>query len=669
MHRNTRSLALVLFLVTLTGGRLLAATSPHPWDNKRVYYLIEYQGELREKGFFIRRPGSYQKRPCIIYDEEKNSRVVENGIPQSRTFISRSITSPEGQAWFRHEEVVTGAMGEETVKIEGGVAEIEANGYFGASSSISVPEGVLFEVSGDWLAHQRLQSGNRLKVSVLNREERRVIEEEVSIGSPLPTPRQGGAGLWTGEFSTAGEPGLSVFFTTDGRLLRLESAGMVYQVVTREEYDQERIKPDNPYLDRLPENEPDVLPNMPSITLDTAIPAWDTFSWLLLKGTPYGEWERQVSESPYVRIETRNDGCYLTSLRNAPHLDVNATLPLTVPAEIQPYLAANSGFPAQNTLAIRSSREAAVADPEGRDIESNALRAVSYLAGWINQSIGLEKGFNPDATVLDALRSRTADHYGHARIFATLARSLGIPSRLCQGLLIETGKAVFHTWAEAWINGTWIPVDTTVSRVGLPAGYILAELSGPDGVLSSAFPDYLNQPVLALTIVSAGRETPNGNLTELRVGERLTYATQEGDWLANLYWGFALRLPGGWAGRARLNSVEITSPDRLANIKCEALAGDFPVGNKELDANLAILQANLESFRLIDQRLVSFDPDGALPALFIDFACQQNNATLRCRQYILPRRQRAFRLSFWAPADIFDSFVPFFDQILASCEF
>ena len=143
--------------------------------------------------------------------------------------------------------------------------------------------------------------------------------------------------------------------------------------------------------------------------------------------------------------------------------------------------------------------------------------------------------------------------------------------------------------------------------------------------------EFLQNRQLTLELVSAGRETPSRHPAELVVGDRRTYAATEGDWLANLYWGFALRLPPGWLGSAHLDSVEISSPDREANIKCEALYGEYRAGQPELDGNIQMLGDNLENFRLIDSRIVSFDAEGATPALFIDFACDQGGQNLRCR--------------------------------------
>lgn len=644
----------------------------HPWDNKRVYYLIEYQGRLREKGYFVRRPGSFQKTPCVIYDEEKISTADLNGLPVSRSFKTKTITTPQGYALFRQEEAVLGDSGSETVTVANGEADIKAYGYFGGPARVPVPDGVLFEISGEWLATNSLQSGRSVTVDVLDRELREVVQETVRVGSRLDNQTGSGPAIWAAEFQTSGHPPLAAMFTSDGRLLRLESEGLIYQVVSREEYEEGRMRPRDPYLyaaEAVRTGQPALTgATLPAMPIGAVIPAWDNFAWLVLTAGPPGQWESQIGNSPYSQIDIVGGQTTLTALRNAPRVDVSAALPMAVPADIQPFLASHPMVPSQDAAVIQNARTA-VADVDSRRQETNALKAVSYLAGWINQEIVHAAVLDLETTPTEVLRNRQGGSAGHARLFAAMARSLGIPARVCQGFLVQTGQAVYHVWAEAWINGEWVPVDTTVSRVGLPAGYVLAERSGPDCRLSPEFPAFLSNPVLTLAMRSAGRETPLGALAELTVGDRRTYAAYEGDWLANLYWGFALRLPAGWNGRAKLNSVEIVSPDRRANVKCEALEGEFRAGQTELDNNIANLRNNLQQFRLVDSRLVSFDTEGATPALFMDFVCQQNEIQLRCRQYVLPRRQRAFRISFWGPADNFDAYAPYFDSILASFEF
>ena len=218
-----------------------AGRPAHPWDNKRVYYLIERQGLVREKGFFVRRPGDYQKTPCVIVEEEKTTIVPPGEQTAPRAFRSKTITTPAGAALYREEEVLYGDVGRETITVSGGEAQIAASGYFGASGALPVPPGVLFEVSAEWLAGQSLHVGKTLTAGVLDREDRLVTIESITIVDKRENAESpSGPAVWTAEFLGDGKEPMRALFTSDGRLLRLESGDVVYQIATRAEYEQER---------------------------------------------------------------------------------------------------------------------------------------------------------------------------------------------------------------------------------------------------------------------------------------------------------------------------------------------------------------------------------------------------------------------------------------------
>ncbi len=661
-----RPLLTALLLLLAAAGHVGAGD--HPWDNKRIYYIIEYQGKLREKGYFVRRPGSYQRQPCVIIEEEKASFSPINDQMPVRLIKIKTISTPGGAALQRSEEVVGGDTGRETITVEAGEAEFVSSGYFGPSARVPVSPGAMFEISGEWLAAQVPAKGKSFTAVLIDRERRCINHETVTILEQLPGRDPT---VWLAEFAAEGRSPLLARFTSDGRLTRLESEGLVYQVVSREEYEQGRIAKNESMLAQAgyTAGRTGTLAGQTStIHIGETIPAWDNFAWLVLQATPPDRWQPMLSTSDYAQVDFTGFEMRITALRNAPRVDSSAMLPMAVTPDVGIYLMPSGAVPS-TSQAVIDAAYAAVSDSETRREETNALTAVSYLAGWINQNIALDdwRGYNSSA--LDALAERRGDSLAHARLFAAMARSLGIPARLCQGFLAYTGSAVHHCWAEVWINGGWIPVDTTVSRVGLPAGYVMSERADPDGTFGIKFAEFMREPGLGLTLISAGRETPGRQLAELVVGNRRTYAYSEGGWMANLYWGFALRLPPAWTGSAKLNSVEIASADRQASVKCEALAGDYGAGKQELDSNIASLRSNLQRFKLIDSRIVSFDAGGSTPAMFIDFSCVQDGNNLRCRQYVLPRRHRAFRLSFWAPAATFNNYVPEFDSILASFEY
>ncbi|MCD7897395.1 MAG: transglutaminase domain-containing protein [Planctomycetaceae bacterium] len=679
-----------LLLVLLAGATATVAAGEHPWNNKRIHYVIEHLGRLVEKGEFVRRVGSYMKKPCWVIEENKFFYDGVNPDPV-RGVRTRTLTTLDGLALQRTESAIGASDGEEFITIIAGQAQFRASGVYGQSGSVPVPADVLFEIGGEWLASRRQRAGSVYTASVLDRMTRGVVVTEVRIREMVDYRYvdRNRLDFWEADISTPGRPDVTARYTTDGRLLRLEGGGMVYSVVGREDYIAGRIPvpaAGTETADAVAVTDGEPLPAdgagapVPDgairrsqsgnavIPIGESVPAWDSFAWLLFRAGPPYEWTSALQSSTYSHIEYNGAEATIMAIQNAPIVDSEAVFPMAIPAEIQPYLGSSEFIPSAHP-AIIDAAWLASSDAETKREETNVLRAVSYIAGWINQNIDVVPWQGYESSALDTLNRRSGDSLGQARLFSAMAQTLGVPSRLCQGFIAHIGQAVNHCWAEAWINGRWIPVDTTVSRVGLPAGYVLAARAQGSGAIIFNFADFMRTPGLGLTLVAAGRDTPRGGEATLRVGDRRSYAVTEGDWMANLYWGFALQLPRSWTGQARLNTVEITSGDRNASVKCEALEGDFRAGREELDATVESLRTSLDRFRAIENRVVDFDDDGATPALYIDFTCFQDGNTLRCRQYVIPRRQRAFRISFWAPADRFGAYTREFDRILASFEF
>jgi transglutaminase-like putative cysteine protease len=93
--------------------------------------------------------------------------------------------------------------------------------------------------------------------------------------------------------------------------------------------------------------------------------------------------------------------------------------------------------------------------------ESSDAGRVDALIAWMQTNIAREAA---DAfTALDVLATRRAECQGHAWLYAAMARSLGIPTRVVNGLAYsgEWGGFLYHTWNESRIDGQWLAVDPT----------------------------------------------------------------------------------------------------------------------------------------------------------------------------------------------------------------
>jgi len=75
---------------------------------------------------------------------------------------------------------------------------------------------------------------------------------------------------------------------------------------------------------------------------------------------------------------------------------------------------------------------------------------------------------------LEVLQGRKAECQGVTLLYSAFARSLGIPTKVTNGLVYsqELEGFLYHTWAESYVNGGWLPVDPTFGQVGVDATHI-----------------------------------------------------------------------------------------------------------------------------------------------------------------------------------------------------
>jgi transglutaminase-like putative cysteine protease len=105
----------------------------------------------------------------------------------------------------------------------------------------------------------------------------------------------------------------------------------------------------------------------------------------------------------------------------------------------------------------------ATADPRER---------VQRLLAWMGDNIA--KSALDVFSALDVLERRKAECQGHSYLYAAFARSLGIPTRIVNGLVYapEHDGFLYHTWAESHLDGTWVAVDPTFGQLPADATHL-----------------------------------------------------------------------------------------------------------------------------------------------------------------------------------------------------
>lgn len=101
-----------------------------------------------------------------------------------------------------------------------------------------------------------------------------------------------------------------------------------------------------------------------------------------------------------------------------------------------------------------------------------ALTQVRLLLEWMRNNVEQEP---VDVfSALDVLETGKAECQGHAFLFAAFARSLGIPTRVVNGVVFSEQHQgfLYHTWVESRIGGRWTAVDPTFGQVPADATHI-----------------------------------------------------------------------------------------------------------------------------------------------------------------------------------------------------
>lgn len=146
--------------------------------------------------------------------------------------------------------------------------------------------------------------------------------------------------------------------------------------------------------------------------------------------------------------------------------------PLTLRICTQPQIAGErSSEDLGSTALIQSEneliREKALSIVEGAETDSGK---VEQLVKWLYQNISKTPTISfPSA--LDVLKSREGDCNEHAVLFAALARSLGIPTRVCVGVVYQNGSFYYHAWNKVWTDG-WTACDPTFGQVVADATHL-----------------------------------------------------------------------------------------------------------------------------------------------------------------------------------------------------
>lgn len=159
--------------------------------------------------------------------------------------------------------------------------------------------------------------------------------------------------------------------------------------------------------------------------------------------------------SPRQRWSPEARGGLLTITQEPADGIASGPLPARDPAAqrwLQPSPLVQSDDPA-----IRAQARAVVGD------ETDAWAAARRLAAWVARTLAKTPSVGVPSAV-EVLRVKQGDCNEHTVLFAALARSVGLPTQMCAGLLYHRGAFYYHAWPRVFV-GEWVEMDPTLGQM------------------------------------------------------------------------------------------------------------------------------------------------------------------------------------------------------------
>ncbi|MEC7984463.1 MAG: transglutaminase-like domain-containing protein [Myxococcota bacterium] len=164
----------------------------------------------------------------------------------------------------------------------------------------------------------------------------------------------------------------------------------------------------------------------------------------------------QIVSGKNVRIEIPNinqiqDEPIATTDKESPYLEETLTLPVS-------------------HSEIRNKANEVIGQSQTRMEAAQKLNTFVYDYMEKIPSIGVPNG-------LQSLRQAKGDCNEHTALYVSMARSIGIPSRIAAGLVFSDrtgpiGQFYYHAWPEVLLGEHWIPIDPTFGQFPADATHI-----------------------------------------------------------------------------------------------------------------------------------------------------------------------------------------------------
>lgn len=182
-----------------------------------------------------------------------------------------------------------------------------------------------------------------------------------------------------------------------------------------------------------------------------------------------------VIDGVYQSLQSENGNELVLDIRKSDYeslikkiADKEEAAPFTVQdASMQPFLA-DVPLIQSNNPQIREKALEIVKEQKA----SNRWQAARAIADWLYKNIKKEMRVTIPSAV-EVLDSMKGDCNEHSALFAALARSIGLPAKVCAGIVYHNDGFYYHAWNEAFIEGQWYPIDATLNRIEMDAAHVI----------------------------------------------------------------------------------------------------------------------------------------------------------------------------------------------------
>lgn len=259
-------------------------------------------------------------------------------------------------------------------------------------------------------------------------------------------------------------------------------------------------------------------------------------------------------------------------------------------------------------------------------------------------------------TAEQILQKKVGKCVEYAVLFASVARSAGLPTRIALGERYQDNIWVGHLWNEVWMDGEWIAVDASHNQTAPDA--LLLKFVDSDTVMGTQIVRRGLTGKLAITIDDV-------KLAEGSGGETLTTGI-EGQTYTNADYSCQITAPGGWMlveSEDQGVPMIVMLPDTQSSVTAIMLMFTVPAGTQPemiMDQRLPALQGMLPGFELVGQEKTTvFDK----PAVSAAWTMTQG-IKFQQQNIVMIAGDLGYLFVFSTPADRWEEYQSIFGEIL-----